>query len=94
MFCIKLSTRSLISSQCLERFQVSDKQLCKFFATKESVYRIELTPTGLVRDTNMAELTSCESLEGEAGDVMGVGFTVNALLDWINRIIANKVQWL
>lgn len=42
----------------------------------------------------MAEVTSCESLEGEAGDVMGVGFTVNALLDWINRIIVNKVQWL
>lgn len=49
---------------------------------------------GLVRDTNMAELTSCESLEGEAGDVMGVGLTVNALLDWINRIIVNKVQRL
>ena len=42
----------------------------------------------------MAEVTSCEPLEGEAGDVKGVGFTVNALLDWINRIIVNKVQWL
>ena len=29
----------------------------------------------------MAKVTSCEFLEGEAGDVMGVGFTVNALLD-------------
>ena len=37
----------------------------------------------------MAEVTSFETLEGEAGDVMGVGFTVNALLDWINRIIVN-----
>ena len=42
----------------------------------------------------MAEVTSCESLEGKAGYVMGVGFTVNALLEWINRIIVNKVQWL
>ena len=42
----------------------------------------------------MAKVTSCEFLEGEAGDVMAVGFTVNALLDWINGIIDNKVQWL
>ena len=42
----------------------------------------------------MAEETSCESLEGEAGDVMGVGFSVNPLLNWINIIIVNKVQWL
>ena len=66
----------------------------EFLRQKKAFTEKSSTPTGLVRDTNMAELTSCESLEGEAGDAMGVGFTVNALLDWINRIIVNKVQWL
>ena len=38
----------------------------------------------------MAEVTSCEIPEGAAGNVMGVGFTVNALLDWIKRITFNR----
>ena len=46
----------------IERFHSRGQHLRKIIETKESVcIRIELTPTGLVWDTNMAAVMSCES---------------------------------
>jgi len=62
-----------------EPFHSGGQQICKFIRTKESFYgRKGSTPTGLVRntnmaaislfgDTNMAEVMSCENAPGEGG---------------------------
>ena len=77
--------------------QKSSQQLCKFIGTKQSFYiRKDSTPTGLVWNTNMAGLTSCEnSIEIDFLDFEYTTLIKNHRHFYlINRGYVNEIEWI
>jgi len=72
-------------SQKIESFYSCDQQLCKFIRTKEFFLRKAETPTRLVWNTNMADMTSCHDGPSHLTKQEPIGF-------WMDLMIGRKTN--